>query len=950
MLKFFSTSIFLLLSISSFCQAPGTIDLDFKTGRFANDKIWDIDKYPGGGYLVTGNFISYDDFYIPHMAVLNSDLSIDTTFIPTWNLSGADVKFAERVTGGKILVAGNFTHNGSTNYHSLLRLNADGTVDETFPDVFADAETGVNIHAMEIADDYIMLAGKFKFPGEDSKRCIIRIDYDGNIDTTFKTHFGLLADEPDIYQLEITSDDKYVISGVFAGYEDDYSIRKLMKLNTDGTRDASFFVSEVTPADRYVYYMGIQPDDNILVGGSFNEINGSDEHGIAKLDTDGTKSSSFYPGSLYAIGSYSASKLCHSYTTETGDIIIAGGFDKYSYLTPNSMTKMGPGGSIYGMFREASSDPHDGAQYSAELNYARPISHIQDFLVLNSGDITVAGSFNVFDEAQCNNICLLDSNGLVKPEMPEQIGFNDDVKKIIVQPDGKILVLGKFTQYGYNEQDHLIRLNANGEFDSSFTFSTDDKLYDMELLGDGKILVAGDFFYVNGVSRRTIARLNSDGSTDVSFNPGGGATGGSKSIYDIAVLPDGKILIGGSFTVYNAVTRKNVARLNSNGSLDTSFDPLGGFDYAVHEIIILPDTTYLIGGEFTKYQGITMKGIIKLYDDASRDASFTSIVSDGMVNAIELTEDDKILIGGTFITTGTGNDKLTKLNFDGTADATFSALFTSDASVNTIKNIKAGYYAVGGKFKSYNAENFESFIMIDANGMVHPDISFAEKTDSSILSIALDADSNLLVGGAFVSLNGLSRNRIAKLSGITEAPPVCNIPTGVTATGITPSSAKVKWNLMADAETYRVQYRILGTTSWTSKTSITNQKKLKLLSPSTTYEYRVRSQCADGVLSAYSEIETFTTLPMKLQNENDTMHVSIFPNPNNGTFIIKTENLSGVTNIELFDTTGKIIFSTLTNFQVASTYEITLQNNYAGLVIVKLTSPSAISHQTLVIQ
>lgn len=932
---------FLLLCcfIHSSSQTPGQLILDFKTGRFANDKIWDIDKYPGARYLIAGNFITYDDYPVLHLAVLNSDLTLDTTFAPAWNLSVGDVKFAERVAGGKIIVAGNFTHTGTTNYHCLLRLNADGTIDETFPDVFADADENVVIHAMEFTDEYIMLAGNFNFPDDAYKRCILRIDYDGNIDTTFKTYFGLLADEPDIFQLQITSDEKYVVSGAFAGYEDDYSIKKLMKLHHDGSRDISFIVSEVTPADRYVYFLGIQSDDKILVGGSFNEINGSDEHGFAKLDPDGTRDITFNPGELKIPGPYTNPyKLTHSYTTENGHIIIAGGFDQYSYITPYSIYKLEPSGGTTAGFRNSEGI---GVHYSVEREtYEEGVAHIQDFVVLNSGDITIAGSFNAFDDAQCNNVCQLDSMGYVNPDMPEQLGFDDDVRKIIVQPDGKILVLGKFTEYGYNEHVHLIRLNSNAEPDSSFSFSTDDELYDMELLDDGKILIAGDFMSVNGVSRRTIARLNSDGSTDITFNPGGGATGGAKTIYDIAVLPDGKILIGGSFTVYNAVTRKNFARLHANGSIDTSFDPLTGFDAPVWEIALTSDGKYIIGGEFTKYRGANYKSIIRLQDDANPDTTFSSIITSGNVYALECTEDEKILAGGTFTLSGSPNNKFVKLNNDGSADASFTSSFTSNAEVHTIKKIHAGYYAVGGKFEYYDAVNYESFLMLDENGTVHPDFIFDKKTDSLISTIALDADSNIIIGGAFVSLNGYSRNRIAKLSGITDTPPVCSMPTGVTATGITASTAKIKWDIVPGAETYRVQYRVEGTTSWTSKTSFTNQKKIKLLAPSTTYEYRVRSQCADAAVSTYSAIQTFTTLPMRFTLSDSTQAVEIFPNPVHDAFTVTTENSTGLLSISLYDASGKLLQQETLFAETGNTYTMHLTTNYTGIACVKIITAS----------
>ena len=126
---------------------------------------------------------------------------------------------------------------------------------------------------------------------------------------------------------------------------------------------------------------------------------------------------------------------------------------------------------------------------------------------------------------------------------------------------------------------------------------------------DGKILIGGWLTQYNGTTRNDIARLNSDGSLDTSFNPGSGVHG---SISSIALQPDGKILIGGEFTQYNGTTRNNIARLNPDGSLDTSFDPGSGADSSISSIALQPDGKILIGGGFTEYNGTPRNNIARL--------------------------------------------------------------------------------------------------------------------------------------------------------------------------------------------------------------------------------------------------------------------------------------------------------------------------------------------------
>ncbi|WP_198973132.1 delta-60 repeat domain-containing protein, partial [Xylophilus sp. ASV27] len=81
---------------------------------------------------------------------------------------------------------------------------------------------------------------------------------------------------------------------------------------------------------------------------------------------------------------------------------------------------------------------------------------------------------------------------------------------------------------------------------------------------DGKVLVGGGFTQLGGQTRTYLARLNADGSLDTGFNPDA-----NNAVYSLAVQPDGKVLVGGAFTQLGGQTRNRLARLNADGSLDT---------------------------------------------------------------------------------------------------------------------------------------------------------------------------------------------------------------------------------------------------------------------------------------------------------------------------------------------------------------------------------------------
>ena len=93
--------------------------------------------------------------------------------------------------------------------------------------------------------------------------------------------------------------------------------------------------------------------------------------------------------------------------------------------------------------------------------------------------------------------------------------------------------------------------------------------YSLAVQSDGRVLIGGNFTTVNGVSRNRIARLSADGSLDTTFL--NGLAGATSIVQSIAVQPDGRVLIGGEFTTVNGVSRNRIARLNADGSVDTTF-------------------------------------------------------------------------------------------------------------------------------------------------------------------------------------------------------------------------------------------------------------------------------------------------------------------------------------------------------------------------------------------
>lgn len=154
--------------------------------------------------------------------------------------------------------------------------------------------------------------------------------------------------------------------------------------------------------------------------------------------------------------------------------------------------------------------------------------------------------------------------------------------------------------------------------------------------------------------------------------------------------------------------------------------------------------------------------------------------------------------------------------------------------------------------------------------------------------------------------------------------PVCNTPVGFFTSNIKSVSAKLNWNVVANAQNYTIRYRVSGSLSWTKAFSPVNSKKFVGPSPSTQYDWEVKAACnpANNVSSEWSTVQNFTTKPLRLEDENDEEEISleVFPNPvSSSVTILFSLNEDSKVLIELFSIDGrKVITIADENFQAGN--------------------------------
>jgi uncharacterized delta-60 repeat protein len=258
-----------------------------------------------------------------------------------------------------------------------------------------------------------------------------------------------------------------------------------------------------------------------------------------------------------------------------------------------------------------------------------------------------------------------------------------DITCLALQTDGRILVGGSFGTINGAAHGNIGRLYPDGTLDTNFTASAMGPVYGVLPQPDGRILVGGPFKTVNGLSRSGMCRLNYDGSLDTNFNALVllGIAGPSAAISSMSLQPDGKIVVFGSFTSIAGISRTNVARLNPDGSADSSFQPVAFAGVSVSgylspgPLLLQPDGKVVIGSQFKTVNGLAHTNLVRLNADGTLDNDFKAqadLYNCNGVQTLTLQTDGRIIVGDDSKTlNGQPCPYLGRLNGDGSLDAGF---------------------------------------------------------------------------------------------------------------------------------------------------------------------------------------------------------------------------------------------------------------------------------------
>ena len=716
----------------------------------ANDTVRVIVVQPDGKILLGGAFTTLAPKGIApvtrnHIARLNADGTLDTAFDP--NANGLVYSMAVQ-PDGKILLGGLFATlspngGGAVTRNHIARLNADGTLDTGF-----DPNADGIVHSIAVqTNGQILAGGFFNTIGGETRNFIARLDATTGLADSFDPN----ADAT-VSAITLQADGKILVGGSFE------SIGGQPRNHIARIDAGSGLADSFDPnASQAVVSIAIQADGKILAAGQFMMIGGQPRNRIARLDPLSGLADSFDP---------IADNGVNSIVVQADGMILVGGF----------FTTIGPSDRPDGEFGQvrnyiARLDPATGLPDSFNPNADDPVFALA---VQGDGKVLAGGLFTTLAPnggtfVTRNRIARLEADGRLDRTLVDPDIVGGAVLATAVQPDGKILLGGNFTDVLGAIRNNMARLNTDGTLDAVFNPNANGDVHSIAVQTDGRIVVGGNFFGANSIgghTRNFIARLDPTTGLADSFNPNADNIVGA-----LTVQGDGKILAGGAFTSIGGQTRTAIGRLDATTGLADSFDPRANKSGFINSIVVEVNGKILIGGNFATLAPnggpvVTRNSIARLNSDGTLDSFDPN--SNDIINAIAVQADGKVLVCGQFTNIG-GQDR----NFIARLDALSGLADSFDPSANSFlyalavqadgKILASGGFnganSIGGQARNYLAR-------LNTNGTAD---SFDPNADDEVRSIALLADGKILAGGLFTTIGGETRNLFARLSNDTAA-------------------------------------------------------------------------------------------------------------------------------------------------------------------------------------
>lgn len=679
-------------------NADGTLDTAFTPSSVINSPMSQgyIKVLSNGKIFVASiSFMTNQGYLI----LLNSDGTQDTSFATCSYSYNSRITSLDVLPDGRIIVGGNFSSFNGVQQKGVVLLQANGTLDTSFniTSFLPTTATAFPYTVLAQPDGKLLIGGNYKTAQGDVSK-IVRFENNGTVDPLYTERFAAIG------AMARRADGKVLIVGALVNNNNGVNTQGVLLLNTDGTVDAAYNTGN-TGAPGYVSGVALLSGDKAVISGQFTTYNDVARNNLARLNADGTLDASFNPGTGFGNPNQNVVSV-----QSDGKLIVSGMFGTYNAATTKGFIRINidgtqdttfnagnVGAQINGQVRYVVKKS-DGkylvggnftqvngstARYMVKLNADGSIdggfnsgltSTPTGFEELNNGKIMVSGFFQ--QNGNPTYIGILNADGTLDVAVPSPSPYSMSyISRITKDSTGKILVAGSLNS-GSGNISGMYRLNEDGTLDTTFNqggagFNNGVMVTNLFVQSDGKILVAGDMITsYNGTSLSTkMLRLNTDGTLDTSFNSGTGPAG---MVDRISVLPSGKIVILGFFTSYNGTNRPGIALINGDGSLDTGFNPATGASpqgRPVFGVVGLSDNSILITGPFSSFNGTTVSGgFARIALDGTVDANFNAGNTGpvGFVQSLLKQDDGKLMAAGVFSSfNGVAKNNMVRLEVTG---------------------------------------------------------------------------------------------------------------------------------------------------------------------------------------------------------------------------------------------------------------------------------------------
>ncbi len=708
-------------------NADGSVDTSFTAATDPGAQISSIVLQPDGKIVLVGTFSTVNGVERDAgIARLNANGTLDTSFNPgrVISIDGADdgsgnatyfgsVSTVILQSSGRVVVFGAFSYivtgpGTSVARSGVAAFTSAGAFDATFNpgagfNYTVDPAMASANYAVAQSTGNIVVAGTFdRFDG-NTVPGIVRLTATGAYDGTFKA--GSAAPLSSGIALFRQSDDKIIVFGNFTAFNGT-ARNGLARLGANGALDSTFVPGLLKDyADvRTATDVRQQSTGKLIVVGPFHSYAGNAANGMVRLNTDGSFDSTFASASAVGPNGYGESAFVRS----DDRIFVGGYFSSFGGFNANNITRTTANGDFDPVFTPF------GASDGTPQIFASGVQ--------SSGAIIIGGTFSSFDGNSHYNLVRLLPDGSLDSSFAIGSGLSRSVRALIVLPNDKILIAGQFGAVNGAQQMRVVLLNADGSVDYSLNPGTgpDDIVYAMTRDGAGNIYLGGAFKSVNGTARANLVKLSPTGAVDPTFNPGSGTD------QDVRVLapPNGSagVIIGGAFSIYNGAAVPRLARVDaSTGALDTAFKTAGGSgpSSTVRVANLLSTGAYIIGGSFTQFNAISRSRLARLNSDGSLDSTFVPPSFNASVYSL-LSVGSRTFVGGAFLSPTAG---LARVLVSGALDSSFSggsgitltppdAISLFPAQAETISQQPDGKLIVGGLFTKYNGTARASLVRI----------------------------------------------------------------------------------------------------------------------------------------------------------------------------------------------------------------------------------------------